>query len=186
MTYMPNIIGIHSKQVKLSSGHQTLMSEHPGSLRKAKKNREKYKYWNSAKPRTYIMFPPELSKHTKFEGSNWTRQNSTQSLRNMPPLPPRHLLPHVLQIRPRNPKNDQLQSKGHHNEEYPQSMTKIPKFDPFHEVKMVLKLEKSTNCDHNLLSSGDTSACKMPGHSLHVFLEKWPKTPNLDRFTKSK
>ena len=76
-----------------------------------------------------------------------------QSVGNMPLLTPRHLLPHVLQIMPRNPKYDQFQSKGHHNEENPQSMTKIPKFDPFHEVKIVTKLEKSTNCDHNLLSS---------------------------------
>ena len=31
---------------------------------------------------------------------------------------------------PRNPTYDQFQWKGHHNEENPQSMTKIPKFDP--------------------------------------------------------
>ena len=54
---------------------------------------------------------------------------------------------------PINPKYDQFQY--HHNEENPQSMTQIPKFDPFHEVKIVPKLEKSTNCDHNLLSSED-------------------------------
>ena len=82
-----------------------------------------------------------------------TRQNWTQSVGNMPPLPPRHLLPHVLQIMPRNPKYDQFQSKGHHNEENPQSMTKIPKFDPLREVIIVPKLEKLTNYDHNLLSS---------------------------------
>ena len=41
---------------------------------------------------------------------------------------------------PRNPKYDQFESKGHHNEENQQSMTKIPKFDPFHEVKIVPKL----------------------------------------------
>ena len=46
---------------------------------------------------------------------------------------------------PRNSKYDQFQSKGHDNEENPQSMTKILKFDPFHEVKIVPKLEKSTN-----------------------------------------
>ena len=64
---------------------------------------------------------------------------------------------------PRNPKYDQFQSKGHQNEENPESMTQIPKFDPFHKVKIVPKLEKSTNRDHNLLSSEDaqdTSACK--------------------------
>ena len=35
---------------KLSSGHQTLMTEHPSSLRKVWKIGEKYKYWNSANP----------------------------------------------------------------------------------------------------------------------------------------
>ena len=102
-----------------------------------------------------------------------TRQNSTQSVGYMPPSPPsRHLLPHVLQIMPRIPKYHQFQSKGHQNEENPQNMTKIPKFDPFHEVKIVPKLEKSTNCDHNPLSSEDaqhTSACKMPGHFFNGF-----------------
>ena len=64
-----------------------------------------------------------------------TRQHSTQSVRNMPPPSPRHLLPHVLQIMPRNAKYDQFQPKGHHNEENPQSMTKMPgnpKFYLFH------------------------------------------------------
>ena len=64
-----------------------------------------------------------------------TRQHSTQSVGNMPPPSPRHLLPHVLQIMPRNPKYDQFQPKGHHNEENPQSATKMPvnpKFYPFH------------------------------------------------------
>ena len=40
MTYMPNITKIHWKQLKLSSGHQTLKTEqcpHSGSLRKAQK-----------------------------------------------------------------------------------------------------------------------------------------------------
>ena len=67
-----------------------------------------------------------------FQG---TRQNSTQSVGNMPLPSPRHLLPHVLQIMPRNPKYDQFQPKGHHNEENPQSMTKMPgnpKFYLFH------------------------------------------------------
>ena len=38
-----------------------------------------------------------------------------------------------------------------------------PKFDPFHYIKAASKLEKSTNCSHNLISSEggqDTSACK--------------------------
>ena len=35
-----------------------------------------------------------------------TRQHSTQSVRNMPPASPRHLLPHVLQIMPRNANYD--------------------------------------------------------------------------------
>ena len=37
-----------------------------------------------------------------------------------------HLLPHVLQIMPRNPKYDQFQSKRHHNQENPQCTTKMP------------------------------------------------------------
>ena len=67
--------------------------------------------------------------------SQMTRQHSTQSVRNMPPPSPRHLLPHVLQIMPRNANYDQFQPKGHHNEENPQSMTKMPgnpKFYLFH------------------------------------------------------
>ena len=46
-----------------------------------------------------------------------TRQHSTQSVGNMPPPSPRHLLPHVLRIMPRNPKYDKFQPKGPHNEE---------------------------------------------------------------------
>ena len=70
-----------------------------------------------------------------FKTKDKTRQHSTQSVRNMPPPSPRHLLPHVLQILPRNPKYDQFQPKGHHNEENPQSTTKMPgnpKFYLFH------------------------------------------------------
>ena len=122
-----------------------------------------------------------------------TRQNSKQSVRNMPPLPPGYLVPHVLQMMPRNLKYDQFQSKGHHNEENPQSMTQIHKFDPFHEVKIMPKLEKSTNCNHNLLNSEDaqdiyiyTSACKMPGHFLYGFSRKCLEPPNLTHFTESK
>ena len=61
-----------------------------------------------------------------LSNTNTTRQHSTQSVGNMPPPSPRHLLPHVLQIMPRNPKYDQFQPKGHHNEENPQSATKMP------------------------------------------------------------
>ena len=120
-----------------------------------------------------------------------TRQHSTQSVGNVPPPSPRHLLPHVLQIMPRNPKYDKFQPKGHHNEENPQSMTKMPgnpKFYQFHLVKIASKLEKSTNCNHNPISSEsgqDTSACKISGSFLHGFSRKCLETPNLTRFTKS-
>ena len=137
-----------------------------------------------------MKFPDHtMSLYFKFLAFKWTRQNLRQSVGNMPPLPPPHLLPHVLQIMPRNHKYDQFESKGHHNEENPHSMTKIPKFDPFQEVKIVPKLRKSTNCNHNLLSSEDahdTSACKMPGHFLNGFSRKCLETPNLTHFTKSK
>ena len=49
--------------------------------------------------------------------------------------PTRHLLPHVLQIMPSNPRYDQFQSRWHHSESNPQSITKMagnPKFDLFH------------------------------------------------------
>ena len=64
-----------------------------------------------------------------------------------------------------------------------------PKFDPFPEVKIVPKLQKSTDRDPELIRSGggqDTSASKIAGHSLHVLSRKCPETPNLTRFTKSK
>ena len=53
----------------------------------------------------------------------------------MPLLPPRHLLPHVLQMMSRNLKYDQFDSKGYKYEENLQSMTKMaanPKFDLLH------------------------------------------------------
>ena len=93
---------------------------------------------------------------------------------------------------PRNPKYDQFQAKGHHNEENPQSMTKMPgnpKFDQFHEVKIASKLEKSTNYNHDLIiseSGQDISACKFACHFLNGFYRKGLETPNLTRFTKSK
>ena len=136
------------------------------------------------------------SEYTARENDAWkiytkihykTRQNSTQSIGNMPPPPPRHWLPHVLKIMPRNPKYDQFQSKGHHNEENSQSMTKIPKFDPFHEVKIVpsAKIRKIKIRAHNLLSSEDaqdTSACKIPGHFLQWVLREMPGNPKFDPF----
>ena len=61
-----------------------------------------------------------------YSQRNKINKNQTeQSGGNMPPLPPRQLLPHIIQIMPRNPKYDQFQWKGHHHEEYPQSTTKI-------------------------------------------------------------
>ena len=54
-----------------------------------------------------------------------------------------------------------------------------PKFDPFHWVKIVPKLEKLTDCGHKLIISEDgqdTSACKISGHSLHAFSGKCPET----------
>ena len=64
-------IEIWWKEFKLSSGHQALMTEHPGSLRKVQKIWKKYKYWKSAKPGTYIMCPHKVSWNIKFEGSRW-------------------------------------------------------------------------------------------------------------------
>ena len=64
-----------------------------------------------------------------------------------------------------------------------------PKFDPFHKVKMVPKLQKSTDRNHKLISSEggqDTSAYKISAYSLYAFFGKCPETPNLTRFTKSK
>ena len=64
-----------------------------------------------------------------------------------------------------------------------------PIFDLFHLVKIAQKLEKSTDRDHKLISSGggkDTSACKIWGHFLHAFSGKCPETQNLTRFTNSK
>ena len=63
------------------------------------------------------------------------------------------------------------------------------KFDLFHLVKIVPKLQNLTDCDPELISSDggqDTSACKISGHFLHAFSGKCPETPNLSCFTKSK
>ena len=54
-----------------------------------------------------------------------------------------------------------------------------PKFDPFHLVKIVPKLEKSTDHGHKLISSEDgqdTSAYKISGQSLYAFSGKCPET----------
>ena len=60
-----------------------------------------------------------------------------------------------------------------------QKMPGNPKFDPFHLVKIVPKLEKSTDYGHKLISSEDdqdTSACKISCQSLHAFSGKCPET----------
>ena len=70
-----------------------------------------------------------------------------------------------------------------------QELTTNLKFDPFHCVKIMPKLQKSRDHDHNLMSfegSHDTSAYIISGHSLHAFSWKCPETPNLTHFTKSK
>ena len=59
-----------------------------------------------------------------------------------------------------------------------QDMPGNPNFDLFHEVKIMPKLETSTDCHQNLISSEDgqhTSACKIVGHSLHAFSSKCPE-----------
>ena len=66
----PNDISLKSNE-KLLSGHQTLMTEHQGSLRKVYKIWEKYKYYNFAIPGTYIMCHHKVSINLKFEGSSW-------------------------------------------------------------------------------------------------------------------
>ena len=56
-------------------------------------------------------------------------------------------------------------------------------------MKVAPKLEKSPGHYHNLTSSEggqDTVAYHISGHSLHAFSRKYPETPNLTPFTKSK
>ena len=70
-----------------------------------------------------------------------------------------------------------------------QEMSRNPKFDSFHKVKILPKLEKSTDDDHNLISCGggqDTSIYIISCHSLYAFSGKYPETLNLTYFTKSK
>ena len=53
------------------------------------------------------------------------------------------------------------------------------KFDQFHLVKVTPKGRKSTNNDHNVISSEsaqDTSTCKISNHSFHAFSGKCPET----------
>ena len=69
-----------------------------------------------------------------------------------------------------------------------QIMPGTPKFDPFHQVKIAPKLEKSPDRNHNLICSEgqDTAVYHISGNSLHAFSRKCPETQNLTRFTKSK
>ena len=60
-----------------------------------------------------------------------------------------------------------------------QEMPGNPKFDLFHLVKIVPKLEKSTDRGHKLIRSEDgqdTSVCKISDHFLNAFSEKCPET----------
>ena len=57
------------------------------------------------------------------------------------------------------------------------------------KIKVAPKVRKSTDHDHNPVSSNggqDTLAGKISGNSFHVFCVKYPETPSLARFTKSK
>ena len=54
-----------------------------------------------------------------------------------------------------------------------------PQISPISPSQKLCQEEKSTNCDHNLISSEggqDTSACQISGHSLHAFSGKCPET----------
>ena len=67
-------------------------------------------------------------------------------------------------------------------------MSENYEFHLFHEVKIALKLEKSTDHDFNLITSEqcqDTSVCKISSHSLNVLSRKCSETTNLTYFTKS-
>ena len=61
MIYIPNIIKIHWKQFKLSSGHQTLVTEHPGSLRKNLKKLVKNTSIEIKQNTELISYLPEMS-----------------------------------------------------------------------------------------------------------------------------
>ena len=68
-------------------------------------------------------------------------------------------------------------------------MPRNPKYDQFHYVKILPKLQKSTDRNHNLITSEgsqDTAAYQIAGHSPHAVSGKSPETINLTRFTESK
>ena len=55
------------------------------------------------------------------------------------------------------------------------------KFDPFHQVKIAPKLEKSTDRDYNLIRAEGQRAKYQAIPAMHS-----PQTTHLTRFTKSK
>ena len=60
---------------------------------------------------------------------------------------------------------------------------------PVSQSQSGAKRKKSTDYDHNLISSEvgqDTSACEISGHSLPAFSGKCLEPPNLTLFTKAK
>ena len=62
-----------------------------------------------------------------------------------------------------------------------------PQIWPVSLSQIVLKLEKSTNYNQNLISfegAQDTSAYKISAHFLKGFSRKCPETPNLTHLTK--
>ena len=84
-----------------------------------------------------------------------TRQNSMQSARNMPPL-----------------------SLYIYSQSFAKQCLETSNLNSFTNSRWCQKGEKSTDRDHNLISSEnchDTSACKISGHSLYVFSRKCPK-----------
>ena len=83
--------------------------------------------------------------------------------------PPRHLLPHILQIMSSNPKYDQFQSKRHQNKEEHDQNDQKPQIWSVSLSQNSAKIWK-INCYHILISSEydqDTSACKFSGHFLN-------------------
>ena len=93
------------------------------------------------------------------------RRNLTQSVGNMPPPSPRHLLLYVLQIMPNKPQIWPISAKGSpswgKSTEHDQNAWK-PQIWPISLSQNSIKLEKTINCNHNLISSEsgqDTSVC---------------------------
>ena len=77
---------------------------------------------------------------------------------------------------------------GHHLHVFLEKCTE-PQTWPVSLSQKSAKMKKSTGRDYKLISSDggqDTPAWKIWGHSLHAFSRKWPETPNLTYFTKSK